>query len=116
MGYFRLADIKKHCGEPDEWMRRRLRMCHWKDWKKVSTKYSNLIKPGIDKGKAWEFANTRNYWRISNSPVLSHSLTNAYFEKLELTTFSQAYVRSNNFTNRPMSNGTYGRVRGQQGK
>ncbi len=116
-GYFKLADMKQHCSELDEWMRRRLRMCHWKDWKKSSAKYTNLIQLGIDKGKAWEFANTRKgYWRISNSPILNCSLTNAYFEKLELTTFSQAYARSNNFTNRRMPNGTYGGVRGQQGK
>ena len=92
--YFRLADMKRHCRELDEWMRRRLRMCQWKDWKKISAKFSNLIKLGIDKGKAWEYANTRKgYWRISNSPILARTLTNAYFEKLELTTFSLAYSK-----------------------
>lgn len=105
--YFRLADMKRHCGALDEWMRRRLRMCHWKDWKKISAKFSNLIKLGIDKGKAWEFANTRKgYWRIAKSPILHRTLTNAYFVKLELTTFSQAFKQFSNFTNRPMPNGT----------
>ena len=105
--YFRLADMKGQCAELDEWMRRRLRMCHWKDWKKISAKYSNLIKLGIDKGKAWEFANTRKgYWRIAKSPILHRTLTNAYFENLELMTFSLAYKQFSNFTNRPMPNGT----------
>lgn len=105
--YFRLADMKGHCVALDEWMRRRLRMCFWKDWKKISTKFSNLIKLGIDKGKAWEFANTRKgYWRIAKSPILHRTLTNAYFVKLELTTFSLAYAQFSNFTNRPMPNGT----------
>lgn len=105
--YFRLADMKKHCRELDEWMRRRLRMCHWKDWKKVGSRYINLIKLGIDKGKAWEFANTRKgYWRIAKSPILQRTLTNDYFEKLELTTFSHAYRQFSNSMNRPMPNGT----------
>ena len=107
VGYFKLADIKKHCRELDEWMRRRLRMCHWKDWKKTSAKFSNLMKLGIEKSKAWEFANTRkSYWRISKSPILQRTLTNSYFEKLSLRTFSQTYSKLSNFTNRPMPNGT----------
>lgn len=115
--YFRLADMKRYCQELDEWMRRRLRMCHWKDWKKISAKFSNLIKLGIDKSKAWEYANTRKgYWRIAHSPILHRTLTNAYFEKLELTTFSHAYRQLSNSTNRPVPNGTQGGVRGQVGK
>jgi RNA-directed DNA polymerase len=114
--YFRLADMKKHCHELDEWMRRRLRMCHWKDWKRISARFSNLIELGIDKDKAWQFANTRKgYWRISKSPILQRTLTNDYFDKLELRTFSQAYKQLSNSTNRPVPNGTQGGVRGQVG-
>jgi group II intron reverse transcriptase/maturase len=114
--YFRLADMKGHCAELDEWMRRRLRMCHWKDWKRISTKYNNLIKLGLDKGKAWEYANTRKgYWRIARSPILQRTLTNAYFEELDLTTFSLAYSLFTKSTNRPVPNGTQGGVRGQVG-
>ena len=105
--YFRIADMKRHCQQLDEWMRRRLRMCYWKDWKKIRTKFTNLIKLGIEERKAREFANTRKgYWRISRSPILQRTLTNAYFEKLQLRTFSQAYSELSNFTNRPMPNGT----------
>ena len=30
----------------DEWLRRRIRMCYWKQWKKIKTKYDNLKKLG----------------------------------------------------------------------
>lgn len=107
ISYFRLADMKSHCQELDEWIRRRLRMCHWKDWKKISAKFTNLMKLGIEQGKAWEFANTRkSYWRISKSPILHRTLTNSYFENMNLRTFSQTYSKLSNFTNRPMPNGT----------
>ncbi len=57
--------------ELDEWLRRRIRMCFWKQWKKIKTKHDNLKKLGINENKAWEYANTRkSYWRISNSPIL----------------------------------------------
>lgn len=75
--YFKLADMKSRLQRIDEWYRRRLRMCIWKCWKKVKTRFSNLFKCGIDKGKAWEWANTRKgYWRIADSFILHRALNN----------------------------------------
>lgn len=75
--YFKLADMKSHLGRIDAWYRRRLRMCIWKCWKKVKTRFRNLCKCGIGKGKAWEWANTRKgYWHISGSYILSRALNN----------------------------------------
>lgn len=34
LGYFRIAYAKRHCENFDQWIRRRLRMCRWKQWKK----------------------------------------------------------------------------------
>jgi RNA-directed DNA polymerase len=79
VNYFRIADMKSVAKELDQWIRRRIRMCYWKQWKKISTKHDELAKLGVDNRKAWEFANTRkSYWRISNSYILSKSLTNKY--------------------------------------
>jgi RNA-directed DNA polymerase len=112
--YFKIADIKGHCHRLDEWMRRRLRMCEWKQWKKVKTKYNNLVALGAKSPKAWEYANTRKgYWRISNSPILSTTLTNIYFEKLGLRNFSAVYSKALKSMNRPVPNGMQGGVRGQ---
>jgi hypothetical protein len=74
---FKLADMKSRLQEMDEWYRRRLRMCIWKCRKKVKTRFKNLCKCGIEKNKAWEWANTRKgYWRISLSPILTRALNN----------------------------------------
>lgn len=82
VNYFRIADMASLAKELDEWLRRRIRMCFWKRWKKIKTKHDNLVKLGINKYKAWEFANTRkSYWRISNSPILASTLTNARLMK-----------------------------------
>ena len=57
-------------------------MCYWKQWKKIKTKHDNLVKLGIEDNEAWKFSNTRKaYWRISNSPILSKSLTNKTLER-----------------------------------
>jgi len=81
VNYFRLADMKNLAVELDMWIRRRIRMCYWKQWKKISARYENLVKLGIPNGKAWEYANTRKgCWRIAGSYILDKSLTNKYLE------------------------------------
>jgi hypothetical protein len=82
VNYFGVADGEAHLQNLDGWIRRRLRACIWKQWKKIRTKYKNLKKLGVSDGKAWEFANTRKgYWRISKSPILSTTITNQRLEK-----------------------------------
>ena len=47
-------------------------------WKQIRTKLRNLIKLGINRTKAWEFANTRkSYWRIANSSITNERLKQA---------------------------------------
>lgn len=75
--YFKLADMDKLLLRIDKWYRRRLRMVIWKQWKRIKTKLSNLIKLGVKNSKAWEWANTRKgYWRIAGSYILSTAITN----------------------------------------
>lgn len=98
VNYFGLADMKNRAGELDEWIRRRLRMCIWKQWRKIRTRHDNLIKLGIDNRKAWEYANTRKgYWRIAGSPILHLSLTNEYLRKSGFVSLSSRYSQLRSF-------------------
>ena len=92
VNYFKIANMKRIAEKLDEWIRRRIRMCYWKQWKKIKTKYENLVRLGIEKDKAWQFANTRkSYWRISNSPILGKSLNNKTLERLGYLSVSSVY-------------------------
>ncbi len=94
VNYYKLADMKSILLKIDEWYRRRLRMVIWKQWKRVRTRLRNLIKLGIPKYKAWQFANTRKgYWRISNSPILSRSVTNADLEDAGYIMFADYFQK-----------------------
>ena len=93
VNYFGIADMGKLAKELDEWLRRRIRMCYWKRWKKIKTRHDNLVRLGIDKYKAWEFANTRKgCWRISNSPILAIALTNERLKKQGFPTITERYL------------------------
>ena len=91
-GYFALADTKSIFLELDKWIRRRLRMCLWKNWKKPKTKISNLIQLGVPQWQAYEWGNTRkSYWRISNSPILHRTLGNSYWRNQGLKSLEARY-------------------------
>ncbi|MFD2116602.1 group II intron reverse transcriptase/maturase [Paenibacillus yanchengensis] len=50
-GYYALVDTKTVFKELDEWTRRRLRMCIWKQWKLPRTKVKKLVALGVSKKK-----------------------------------------------------------------
>jgi Retron-type reverse transcriptase len=92
INYFCIADMKKLAESLDEWLRRRIRMCYWKQWKKNKTKYDNLVKLGLNNFKAWEFANTRkSYWRVAGSPILQRAFTIEYLKKLGFQSIAERY-------------------------
>lgn len=94
VNYFKLADMTSSLKDIDAWIRRRLRACIWKTWKKIRTRFTNLSKLGIEENKAWEFANTRKgYWRISRSPIMSRAITNVRLEKRGYVSMSTMYKK-----------------------
>jgi len=92
VNYFGISEMKSHAQRLDEWIRRRIRMCFWKQWKKIKTKHDNLVKLGIDNKKAWQFANTRkSYWHTANSHILATTLTNKYLKSIGYQSISERY-------------------------
>ncbi|HGM8576868.1 TPA: reverse transcriptase domain-containing protein, partial [Streptococcus pyogenes] len=50
-GYFGLADTSSTFKSLDSWIKRRLRMCLWKNWKKPQTRVRNLTRLKVPFGK-----------------------------------------------------------------
>ena len=94
VSYYKIADMKSKMRALDQWTRRRIRMCYWKRWERVRTRFKMLKKLGIKEPKAWEYANTRKgYWRISNSPILARTFTNQLLKKLGYFSFTERYAQ-----------------------
>ena len=90
--YFKLADMEKLLQKTDEWYRRRLRMVIWKQWKRIKTKFANLIKLGVKKSKAFEWSNTRkSYWHTAGSFILSTTITNERLRQAGYLFFTDYY-------------------------
>lgn len=94
IGYYYVADMKRILQSWSEWLRRRLRMYIWKQWKKPKTKVQNLRKLGIPEWQAYQWGNSRlGYWRIAGSPVLSRSITNEKLVQAGYYDFPAQYER-----------------------
>ncbi len=52
MGYFGISDYYRPIPELDPWLRRRIRMCYWKQWCRTRTKVRNLLALGTSKRHA----------------------------------------------------------------
>jgi RNA-directed DNA polymerase len=91
-GYFALADTPSKFKEFDEWIRRRLRMIEWKQWKTPKTRVRKLKGLGVQSNKAYEWGHSRKkYWRISSSPILHKTLGNSYWSNRGLKSLYQRY-------------------------
>ena len=83
--YYKIADIRAYARKIDSHLRRRLRACRWKEWKRTIAKYRNLKRLGIDHNDAYKMANTRKgCWRSSNNPIVNRAMPNKYWTKQKL--------------------------------
>lgn len=92
IGYFRLADTPSVLQSLDEWIRRRLRMCLLKQWKKPRTKRRNLVALGIPDDWAMLISGSRKgYWRLANTPQVNKALGFAYWRSQGLLSLTEMY-------------------------
>jgi RNA-directed DNA polymerase len=76
MGYFGISDYYRPVPELDQWLRRRVRMCYWKQWRKVRTKVRNLLALGTDKRQAIMTAlSSKSYWHLSRTLATQTGMT-----------------------------------------
>lgn len=85
INYFKLSEVKNFAEELDGWIRRRLRLMLWKQWKRPKTRMKKLMKAGIDKERARKSAyNGRGPWWNSGASHMNDAFRKKYFDNLGL--------------------------------
>jgi len=93
INYYRIADAKTILEQMDEWIRRRLRLILWRQWKRRWTRRNKLIAAGLSEQRAVESAfNDRGPWWNSGASHMNHAFTKRYFQKLELVSLLNRYL------------------------
>ena len=82
LNYYGISNSYKVVLELAEWVRRRVRLYYWKQWKQPRTRRRNLIKLGIDPGEVKLASRSRKgYWRMSRNGIVQQALTNQWLEE-----------------------------------
>ncbi len=82
VSYFRLVPIKSFFSELDKWIRRRIRSCYWKQWRRPRTRIANLRKLGIREHEAVTHGvSSKGPWVMSSSQAVHEALSMAFLKK-----------------------------------
>ena len=95
VNYFRIADMKTMLQlKIDPWIRRKMRVIIWKQWKKIRKRYTSLRKLGISHRDAYVTANSRRgYYHIAHTRVLETAISKERLNKRGLVNSLDHYLK-----------------------
>jgi RNA-directed DNA polymerase len=98
MGYFGISDFYRPIRELDGWLRRRIRMCYWKQWRKVRTKVRNLLALGTGKRQAILTAlSSKSFWHLSRTLATQTGMTNDWLKSQGLISVRDHWMKAHGY-------------------
>ncbi len=92
--YFGIASGYQLCADLDHWIRRRVRMAYWRQWRKPRTKVRSLMKLGVRVQSAVACGTTsKGPWRSSKTPGIQQALSNAYLKSQGLYELRDGWIK-----------------------
>lgn len=94
INYFGIANCYQLCVDLDHWIRRRVRMAYWRQWRKPRTKIRSLIKLGVRVQSAVACGLTsKGPWRSSKTPGIQQALSNAFLKSEGLVSLRDGWIK-----------------------
>ena len=91
-GYFALASQLKLFDKLDQWIRRRIRMCYWKQWRYPRTRIRELLRLGVPRRQAIRHGKSRKgYWHMAKTIASGVGMTNQWLEAQGLIRLKQLW-------------------------
>lgn len=98
MGYFGISEYYRPIPELDEWLRRRVRMCYWKQWRHTRTKISHLLALGVGKRTAiLTGISGKSYWHLSRSQATQVGMTNDWLRGQGLVSIRDLWMKAHGY-------------------
>ena len=97
-GYFGISQYYRPIPELEEWLRRRVRMCYWKQWRHTRTKVRHLLALGTGKRAAILTAISRkSYWHLSRSMATHTGMTNDWLQAQGLVSIRALWMKAQGY-------------------
>jgi RNA-directed DNA polymerase len=94
MNYFGISEYYRPIPEIDQWLRRRMRMCYWKQWRRPRTKIRNLRKLGTSLKAALDVGLSRKGpWRLARTLATQTGMTNQWLKDQGLVSVKELWVK-----------------------
>ncbi len=94
MNYFGISQFYKGIEGLDEWLRRRIRMCFWKQWRHGKTKFRKLMELGVPRSYSRMMAgSSKSYWHLSKSYAANCGMSNKWLEKQGLVNIKDLWCK-----------------------
>ena len=92
--YFLIANAYQLTVDLDHWVRRRLRMCYWRQWRKPRTKVRALIRLGVSERLAISCGITsKGPCRSSKTKGINLAISNAFLERQGLVSLRETWIK-----------------------
>lgn len=92
--YYRLCKVKSSAEELDAWVRRRLRLIIWRQWKKPRTRFKRFVAMGMEYDHAMQCAyNGRGPWWNAGAQHMNFAFPIKYFAMLYLVSLFYSIVK-----------------------
>jgi RNA-directed DNA polymerase len=93
MNYFGISEYYRPIPEIDHWLRRRVRMCYWKQWRYARTKVQQLRKLGTSLYAAISVAISRKGpWHLARTLATQTGMTNQWLKDQGLLSVKELWV------------------------
>lgn len=94
MNYFGISEYYRPLPEIDHWLRRRVRMCYWKQWRWCRTKVRNLLKIGTSLRLAISVGLSRKGpWHLARTLATQSGMTNQWLKDQGLLSVKELWVK-----------------------
>src|SRR3990172_7911627 len=93
MGYYALSEYYRPLPELDEWIRRRVRMCYIKQWRRCRTRIRNLLNLGaVEKQAIAVGMSSKGPWKLARTYGSQSGLTNAFLKEQDLVSVRDLWI------------------------
>ena len=94
MNYFGIGMRYNDAVEMDQRLRRRIRMCYWKQWRRTKKRVGELMKLGVGERHAVKAGLSRKgYWHLAKTEAINVGLSNTHLTKQGLTSMRTLWIR-----------------------
>ena len=81
MNYYALSEYYRPIPRLDQWIRRRIRMCYLKQWRRPRTRIRNLIRLGVSTSVAIMLGmSSKGYYRLAKTKAVQIALNNEWLK------------------------------------